>query len=74
MANKLAGMAVGVLLGFVLLSGILTGIQKFPVREYDQTIDDSVLGAFLADNFDIVIRGVGLVPGDWDNELDNLVR
>lgn len=72
LANSLAGMAVGLLIGFVLLSGILTNVQRFPVRDYDQTIDESALGTFLADNFDVVIRGVKLIPGDWDNELDKL--
>ncbi|MAF39532.1 MAG: hypothetical protein CL696_11765 [Chloroflexi bacterium] len=71
-ANSLAGMAVGLLIGFVLLSGILTNVQRFPVRDYDETIDESALGAFLADNFDVVIRGVKLIPGDWDDELDQL--
>lgn len=72
LADKLAGMAVGLLIGFVLLSGILTGIQRYPFRDLDKTIDDSALGAFLADNFDVVIRGVGLIPGDWDHELNKL--
>ena len=34
----------------------------------------SALGTFLADNFDVVIRGVGLVPGDWDDELERLTN
>ena len=71
-ANKLGGLAVGVLIGFLLLSGILTGIQRFPVRDAQKTIDESTLGAFLADNFDVVIRGVGLIPGGWDNKLEKL--
>ena len=71
-ANSLAGMAVGLLIGFVLLSGVLTNVQRFPVRDYDETIDESALGSFLADNFDVVIRGVKLIPGDWDDELDKL--
>ncbi len=71
-ANSMAGMAVGLLIGFVLLSGVLTNVQRFPVRDYDETIDESALGAFLADNFDVVIRGVKLIPGDWDDELDQL--
>ena len=72
--NKLGGLIVGILVGFLLLSGILTGIQKFPVRDAQQTIDDSKLGSFLADNFDVVIRGIGLIPGEWDDELDKLVN
>ena len=54
--NKLGGLIVGVAVGFLLLSGILTGIQKFPIGDAEQTIDDSKLGSFLADNFDVVIR------------------
>ena len=72
--NSLGGMAVGILIGFLLLSGVLTNIQKFPVRDYDKTIDESKLGAFLADNFDVVIRGLKLIPGDWDNEIDKLAN
>ncbi len=72
--NKLGGLIVGILVGFLLLSGILTGIQKFPIRDAQQTIDDSKLGSFLADNFDVVIRGIGLIPGNWDDELDKLVN
>ena len=72
--NKLGGLIVGILVGFLLLSGILTGIQKFPIKDAQQTIDDSKLGSFLADNFDVVIRGIGIIPGEWDDELDKLVN
>ena len=40
----------------------------------DDDIDESALGAFMADNFDVVIRGVRLIPGDWDNELEKLQK
>lgn len=73
-ANKLGGLVVGVVVGFILLSGVFTGIQKFPIGEMQQTIDDSALGAFLADNFDTVIRGAKLIPGGWDDEVQKLVR
>lgn len=72
--NSLAGMAAGVLVGFLLLSGVLTGIQRFPFEDLDETIDESTLGTFLADNFDVVIRGAKLIPGDWDNELNKLAN
>jgi len=74
LADKMAGMIVGLLVGFVLLSGVLTGIQRFPFKGLDKTVDESALGAFLADNFDVVIRGVGLIPGDWDNKLTELTN
>ena len=72
LADKLGGMTVGLMVGFLLLSGILTGIQRFPFRDLDKTIDTSPLGTFLADNFDVVIRGAGLIPGDWDTKLNQL--
>ena len=74
LANSLSGMAAGILIGFLLLSGILTNIQRFPVGNYDQTINESKLGTFLADNFDVVIRGLKLIPGDWDDEIDKLTN
>ena len=74
LANSLAGMDAGLLVGFLLLTGVLTGIQRFPFRDLDKTIDESALGTFLADKFDVVIRGVKLIPGDWDDELDKLTN
>ena len=74
MVNSLVGMAVGLLVGFLLVSGVLTAIQKFPVRDLDVTIDESTLGTFMADQFDVVIRGIKLIPGDWDDELDKLTN
>ena len=73
-AESSLGMAVGLLVGFLLVSGVLTAIQRFPVRDLDVTIDESKLGTFMADQFDVVIRGVKLIPGDWDDELDKLTN
>lgn len=67
-ANNVAGMVVGLIVGFVLLSGILTGLQKFPVGGAEKAIDQSPLGSLLADNFDVVLRGIKLIPGDWDEK------
>ena len=72
LANRLAGLALGVVIGFVVLSGLLTGAQKYTDR-VDDDIHGSTLGTLLADNFDVVLRGVKLVPGDWDDELRDLV-
>ena len=74
LVNSLSGMAVGLLVGFLLISGVLTAIQKFPIRDLDQTIDESNLGTFMADQFDVVVRGVKLIPGDWDDELDKITN
>ncbi|HIN38563.1 MAG TPA: CvpA family protein [Dehalococcoidia bacterium] len=74
LVNSLSGIAVGLLVGFLLISGVLTAIQKFPIRDLDQTIDESKLGTFMADQFDVVVRGVKLIPGDWDDELDKITN
>ena len=74
LVNSLSGMAVGLLVGFLLISGVLTAIQKFPIRDLDQTIDESKLGTFMADQFDVVVRGVKLIPGDWDDDLDKITN
>ena len=74
LVNSLSGMAVGLLVGFLLISGVLTAIQKFPIRDLDQTIDESKLGIFMADQFDVVVRGVKIIPGDWDDDLDKITN
>jgi uncharacterized membrane protein required for colicin V production len=70
LGNQMAGAAVGIVIGFVILSGVLTGLQKFPVGNFREDISASPLGTFLADNFDVVTRGVRLIPGDWDQRAE----
>ena len=72
--NSLAGMTVGVLIGFLLLSDVLTALQKYPVKDLEVDIDESKLGALLADNFDVIVRGIGVIPGDWDHELEKFAQ
>ncbi|GIS93542.1 MAG: hypothetical protein CM1200mP22_07790 [Dehalococcoidia bacterium] len=55
-------MVVGLLIGFLLLSGILTAVQKYPVKGMEKDIGKSTLGAFLADNFDVVIPRSWIYP------------
>ena len=71
--NRTAGMAAGIIIGFLLLSGVLTGVQKYTDR-VDKDIEESSLGTFLADQFDEVTRGVKLIPGDWDDEFKKLTN
>jgi uncharacterized membrane protein required for colicin V production len=73
MANRMAGMGAAVIIGFLLVSGVLTGVQKF-TNDIDDDIDESALGSFMADNFDVVIRGVKLIPGDWDDKLKKITE
>ena len=72
LANGLAGAAVGLIIGLVLLSGIITGAQRFSVGNVDQTIEESPLGTFLASNFGVVMHGVSLIPVDWDAKVEDL--
>ena len=72
MADGMAGAVVGLAIGLVLLSGIITGAQNFPVGNVDQTIEESPVGSYLADNFGVVMRGVKLIPVDWDAKVDDL--
>ena len=67
--NKLGGLALGVLIGFVLLSGVLTGLQRWPIGDSEMVLANSALGTFLADNFDVVIRAFRLIPSDWTERL-----
>ena len=74
-ANRLGGMAIGVLAGFVVISGLLVGVQKLQAEDVDETIGNSAFGSFLVDHFDVVIRGIKLIPGDWENDiLDRMDR
>ena len=72
LANSASGAMIGLIIGFILLSGILTGLQKFPVGSIQETIDDSTLGSFLADNFDVVTRGLKIIPSDWNQKAGDI--
>jgi len=72
LANGLSGAAVGIVVGFLLLSGVLTGLQRFPVGNVQEKIDESPLGTFLADNFDVVLRTVRIIPVDWDEKVGQI--
>ncbi len=66
--NNLSGMIIGVFVGFLFLSGILTGLQHFTAGQIQEDINESPLGTFMADNFSVTLRAVKLVPGDWDEK------
>lgn len=72
--NRLSGLALGVLVGYVLVTGAVTGAQRFPIGDVEEDLDDSALGAFLADSFDVVVRSIRLIPDNWDQELDTRNR
>ena len=63
-ADKVVGVGLGVVVVFAVGSAIFSAIQSYPVHGLDNTIADSTLGSFLADNFDTVLRGTKVVPDD----------
>ena len=62
--DQAAGLAAGLIVAFSLGSAILSNIQSFPILDLQDAIDGSTLGSFLADNFDVVLRGLRFVPSD----------
>ena len=63
-SDNLVGLGLGVVVAFVIGSALLSLVQTHPVSGMEQTIDDSALGSFLADNFDVVLRGMRFFPKD----------
>ena len=70
--DHLSGMVIGIFVGFLFLSGILTGLQHFSVGRVQTDIAESPLGSFMADNFGVTLRAVKLVPGDWEEKARGL--
>ncbi len=60
-----AGLALRVLVMGAILSAVFAAIQSFPVLGLHDTIEHSVLGPFLADNFDVLLRVLKLVRSDF---------
>ena len=63
------GLVLGVLLSFTLLSALLSMVDSFPVLSLDATISESVFGSFLVEDFDVVLKGLKLLPDDLTEKL-----
>ena len=64
-ANAVGGLVVGALIVMIACSAALANVQEVSILAPDETIEDSAVGTFLADNFDVVLRGIRLVPKDF---------
>lgn len=62
--DKLAGVALGIVVTFAAGSAVFSAVQSYPFLGLDQTIEESTLGSLLADNFDTVLKGLGFIPDD----------
>ena len=63
--NSAGGLVLGAILVMMAGSAALANVQEFSILSPDQNIEDSVIGTFLADNFDVMLRTVRLVPKDF---------
>ena len=61
-ADTIGGLAVGAIFAMAAASAVLANVQDFPVLDLESTIAESPVGSFLADNFDVVLRGVRVLP------------
>ena len=62
--DNMAGLALGVVVTLAIGSAAFSAIQSYPVHGLDNTIADSTLAPFLADNFDTVLKGLKFIPTD----------
>ena len=65
--DKATGLGLGVVVSFAAGSAVFSALQSYPVLGLEETISGSTLGSFLADNFDVVLRGLKFIPGDLGN-------
>ena len=63
--DRVAGLSLGILATFVIFSGVLTYAQRYDVFGLPKTIEESTLGSLMADKFDVVLRGLKLIPSDF---------
>ena len=63
--NAVGGLVVGALVVMMACSAALANVQEVSIVNSDETIEGSAVGTFLADNFDVVLRGIRLVPKDF---------
>ena len=62
--DRLLGLVLAVVITFAVGSALLSVLQTYPVGGADGVIDGSILGTFLADNFDTVLRAIRFIPKD----------
>ena len=62
--DKVVGLGLGVVVTFAIGSAVLSTLQSYPVVGMEDTIDGSTMGSFLADNFDVVLRGLKFIGDD----------
>lgn len=67
--DRAAGLGLGVVATFAIGSAVFSAIQSYPVLGLEDSIATSTLATFMADNLDVVMRGLKFIPDDLGNEL-----
>ena len=63
-ADNVIGAALGLVVSLAVWSTLLSTVQSHPVLGLESTVEGSALGTFLADRFDLVLKGIGFIPDD----------
>lgn len=63
-ADNAIGAALGLIVSLAVWSTLLSTVQSHPVLGLESTVEGSALGTFLADRFDLVLKGIGFIPDD----------
>ena len=71
--DKLGGFALGTIIALATGSAFLANVQDFPILDLERAIEDSATASFLADNFDVVLRGLLIIPKDYGTLADDLL-
>ena len=72
--NLMAGAVLMAGAGLVMIVGLLTASQHFPITNLEKDIDDSILASFLADKVDEAARLIRIIPAGWIETSDNRNR
>jgi len=70
--DSLGGMVVGVLLTLAGMAALLSVVQQNAVLGMEDTINESTLGSFLVDKFDVTLEGIKILPEDLSESANNL--
>jgi|GEM_PF-275138 len=65
LADRMGGAVIGIIVGFILLSGALVALDKFPLGVIQEDMDRSVMAKALGERFSVVIDAFNLIPDDW---------
>jgi uncharacterized membrane protein required for colicin V production len=70
--DSLGGMVVGALLSMAAMAALLSLVEQNTVLGLNDTINDSMLGGFLVDEFDVALEKIKIMPGDLSERAGQL--